>query len=237
MRRRGIGIAVGIAAAGLTIGLAGPAGAVPSGSASGIGVNLTTPVGNQAISPTPSVHLPPGGTVSVGSLSVPGVLSAGVLNASSHQTSPTGAASSASVADLNALPGVASLSATVVGSACTADASGTAGNSSIVSGSVAGTPLNVSPSPNTTVTVPGVGSVVLNEQQASAGGITVRAIHARIATLGGVQADIPVAVSVCDSGLGAGGGAGGSAGGVGATRAVRAAPAASASGANPPLTG
>jgi hypothetical protein len=237
MHRRGIGIAAAIAVAGLTVGLAGPAVAAPSGSASGIGVSLTTPVGNQAIPPTPSVHLPPGGTVSVGSLSVPSVLSAGVLNASSHQTSPTGAASSASVANLNALPGIAALSATLVSSACTADTSGTAGNSSIVNGSVAGTPLNVSPSPNTTVTVVGVGSVVLNEQQASNGGITVRAIHASIATPGGVDADIPVAVSVCDSGLGAGSGAGGGGGRVGATRAVSVAPAAAASGANPPLTG
>jgi hypothetical protein len=189
-----------VAAAALGVWGSGTAAAEPTGEASGVGADVVTPVTSVVLPLTPLVTLPPGGQASIGSLNVPGALTAGVLNAQSQATG-SGATSSASVANLLALAGVAPLTADVVSSSCTSDASGVSGTSAIANGSFAGTPLAVSPSPNTTVGVPPLGAVVLNEQQQSGSAITVRAIHATVDTPLGVSADIPVATSTCDSGL------------------------------------
>jgi hypothetical protein len=197
-----------IAAAGATAAafgiLGGVASAAPSGDASGAGATVTTPITNVVLPPTPRVVLPPGGSVSVGSLGVPGVLSTGILNAASNATSASGVASSASVAGVSALPGVAPLTADLISSSCAGDSSGSSGTSSITNGSFAGTPLAVSPNPNSTVAVPPLGSVVLNEQKRSGSAIQVTAVHATVNTPLGVSADIPLATSTCDpSGSGA----------------------------------
>jgi hypothetical protein len=212
---------------------AGTAGAAPSGSGSGLSLNVTGPIPVN-VPPIPLVTLPPGGSTTVAGVSVPGVLSAGVLNAASQATGPNGAASSASVANLSALPAVAPITATAVSSSCASDPSGTSGTSSIVNGVVLGSPVAVSPAPNSSLTVPAVGTVILNEQQTSGSQITVRAIHAIIATPLGVGANLPVATSVCDSGLnspGSGSGVGGR------SVAVSQATAAAATSANPTLAG
>jgi hypothetical protein len=217
--------------------VAGTAGAAPSGSGSGLSLNVTGPIPVN-VPPIPLVTLPPGGSTTVAGVSVPGVLSAGVLNAASTQTGPNGAASSASVANLAALPAVAPITATAVSSSCTSDPSGTSGTSSIVNGVVLGSPVAVSPAPNSSLTVPAVGTVILNEQQTSGSQITVRAIHAIIATPLGIGANLPVATSVCDSGLNSpGSGSGSGSGSGGRAVAVGQATAAAATAANPTLAG
>jgi hypothetical protein len=199
-RQRRIITSAMVAATALGVWGSGTAVAEPTGEASGIGAEVVTPVTSVVVPLTPFVALPPGGQVSIGSLNAPGALTAGVLNAQTQATG-SGAVSSASVANLVALAGVAPLTADLVSSSCTSDASGASGTSSIANGSFNGTPLAVSPTPNTTVGVPPVGTVVLNEQQRSGSAITVTAIHATVDTPLGVDADIPVATSTCDSGL------------------------------------
>ena len=236
MRVRTTRVLAGLAAAGTAMALwAGTAGAAPSGG-SGLSLNVTGPIPVN-VPPIPLVTLPPGGSTTVAGVSVPGVLSAGVLNAASTATGPNGAASSASVANLSALPAVAPITATAVSSSCASDPSGTSGTSSIVNGVVLGTPVAVSPAPNSSLTVPAVGTVILNEQQTSGSQITVRAIHAIIATPLGIGANLPVATSVCDSGLNSPGSGSGSGSGGGRAVAVSQATAAAATSANPTLAG
>jgi hypothetical protein len=197
-------LVVVIAITGASLGLlAGTAGAEPSGGAEGISGDLLTPITTVSLPPLPVVNLPPGGSTSVAGVDVTPLLSAGVLNAASQQTSPNGSASSASVAGVSALPGVADLVADVVSSECAADGSSVAGSSAIANGSVAGTPLAVSPNPNSSVAVPLVGTITLNQQQTTATGISVRAIHLVVDTPLGVSADVPIATSVCSSVAGA----------------------------------
>jgi hypothetical protein len=201
MRRRQRQIITSAVVAATSLGVwGGTAAAEPTGEASGVGADVVTPVTSIVLPLTPFVILPPGGQASIGSLDVPGALTTGLLNAQTQSTG-SGVTSSASVANLVALAGVAPLTADLVSSACTSDASGVSGTSTIANGSFAGTPLAASPSPNTTVGVPPLGTVVLNEQQQSGSAITVRAIHATVDTPAGVDADIPVATSTCDSGL------------------------------------
>ena len=231
MNGRTARVLAGLATAGMAIGVwAGTAGAAPSGSGSGLSLNVTgpAPVNVPAI---PLVTLPPGGSTSVLGVSVPGTLSTGVLNAASMATGASGATSSASVANVSALPSVAPISASAVSSSCTSDPSGTSGTSSIVNGSALGTPVAVSPTPNSSVSVPLVGTVLLNEQHTSGSQISVTAIHAIIATPLGVGANLPVATSICDSGLASPGTTGAT------TVAANQAGAASATTANPTLAG
>lgn len=204
MKFRAQHVVVAIAVAGASFGLlAGSAGAEPSGGAEGISGELLTPITNVSLPPLPIVNLPPGGSTSVAGVDVAPLVSTGILNAASEQTSPTGAASSASVAGVSALPGVADLVADLISSECSADGSNVSGSSAIAGGTVAGTPLAVSPNPNSSVAVPLVGTVTLNEQQTTATGISVRAVHLVVNTPLGVSADVPIATSVCSSVAGA----------------------------------
>ncbi len=201
-------IIVAIGAAGAAVGLvAGPAAAQtePSGSATGLEGLLETPITDVTLPPTPFVELPPGGEDDIPGIDVPGLASADLLQVESNQTGPNGSESSAQVAGLSALPGVADVTGDLIASACSADPSGNEATSTILGGSAAGTPLGVSPDPNTTVAVPGVGSVTLNEQTTNGSETTVRAIRVLVDTPLGVGADLSVSTSVCDSGLGGGG--------------------------------
>jgi hypothetical protein len=205
-RARTIVLAIGVAGAAVGL-MAGPATAQtePSGSASGVEGALETPITDITLPPIPFVELPPGGENSLPGLDVPGLVSTDLMQVESNETAGNGAQSSAQVAGLSALPGVADVTGELISSACLSDASGTEAESTILGGSAAGTPLSVSPDPNTSVDVPGVGSVTLNEQTTNGSETTVRAIHVVVDTALGVSADLAVATSVCDSGLGGGG--------------------------------
>jgi hypothetical protein len=203
-------IAVVLGVAGVAVGLvAGPANAEePSGSATGLEGLLETPILDLQLPPIPLVTLPPGGSEEVLDLSVPPLAAADVLQATSEQTGPNSSESSASVAGVSAIedvlpvPGVL---AGVVTSACSASPSGNTAESAIVDGSALGVPLAVSPDPNTTISVPMIGSITLNEQTTNGTETTVSAVHVVVDTALGVGADIAIATSVCDSGIGGGG--------------------------------
>jgi hypothetical protein len=115
------------------------------------------------------------------SANVPGVLAADVLVASTSGSSGT-ANSSASLANVTVLPGhAAELRVSFVRSETHATCEGLTGNSEIVGLQFAGQTVTVTGQPNQTVTIPGVATLIINEQtQANNGNhheITVNAIH------------------------------------------------------------
>jgi hypothetical protein len=157
---------------------------VDSGGAAGVQADVDTLAGPVNIPPTPSVNTPPGGgsaQQSVTNLSVPGVASASVLSATTDGTVGPGGSVSSSADVVDASAGDDVVTADVIHSECLSDESGSSGSSSLVDASVAGNPVAVSPPPNTTIPVPSVGTVTLNEQQTSDGpastGIVVNAVH------------------------------------------------------------
>jgi hypothetical protein len=159
--------------------------------------------------PLPSVTMtsPPGGlgpfSQSALSASVPGLLTAGVLNASTqggNLGSHAGfATSSASVANVNALLG--RITATVIGSTCKSNGDGSTGSSTLTNLNVLGVAVNAATAPNTTITLPTVGRVIINEQIRPTNGptttsIIVRAIHVELDGILG-SGDVIIAESRC----------------------------------------
>ncbi len=158
---------------------------------------------------TPTVSLPSTGggpfTDSVASVNLTGILSTGVLDISTaggNLNSHAGyATSSASVADVDVLSGV--LTADVIASTCTSNGDGSSASTTLTNASVSGgSALAVNPAPNTVVTLPGVGTITLNEQTGtdvvgSISTITVTAIHVHLT---GVLAsgDVYISRSVCE---------------------------------------
>jgi hypothetical protein len=176
-----------------------------SGGAFGESVDVTTVLGVHVTSgPISTVTLPSGGggpfTQSVLSVSVPNVLSTGVLNVSTQGTlgASGGSSSSADVAGVSALGGA--LTATAIRSSCTVGPNSSSGSTTLVGATLGGLPVALNPAPNTTLTVPGVGSVTLNEQIPTGGAgnysLTVNAIHVHLAGPLG-NGDIIISQSRC----------------------------------------
>ncbi len=191
----------------LAFAMGGTAGAQvdqDNGGASGLSASLNLPiVGTVNIPPTPNVNLPPlGGSVheNVVSLDVPHVVSAAVLDVQSNGTTGPGGSvtSAADVATANVLEDT--VTADVVHSDCLSDESGSSGNSALVDASVAGNPIEVSPPANTSIPVPAVGTVILNEQQESnapgSTSIVVNAVHVALDGIAGTG-DVIVSQSRC----------------------------------------
>ena len=157
-----------------------------------------------AIPPTPTVALsadetsPPSalgpftGTAATTSLSAfPGLFSTGALSVSTSAGNLAGenhagrVEARAMVQNVNAGAGMAT--ATSITSACAADGDGSTGTTMIEGGVLNGQPFaNGTPTPNTVIDVPGIGTVTLNEQVrsdvAGSASITVNAVHARYAS-------------------------------------------------------
>ena len=144
------------------------------------GTFAATPLGSLAS--TPVVTLPADGGMATGEEAGVGVT--GVLQAEGLATVTTGvigenassAQSLATASDVNILNGVVTATG-VIAVACSASngiqATSTDAGSTIVDLVVAGVPMGVvSPAPNTTINVPALGTVILNEQVASGGGVT-----------------------------------------------------------------
>ncbi len=185
------------------------------GSAYGESVNVTTLPGSPLATPVtsgplPLVTLPPSGASQTKQglgvmvpMTSPQVLAAGVLNVMTSRTVRTNrhlssTQSSANVANV-VIGGTAGLRASAVTSSCTADGNGARGTSEILGSNQPG--LAVSPPPNTTIPVMGLGSVTFNEQikSQSAGNfaaITVNAIHVHLASPL-AKGDVIIAQSVC----------------------------------------
>ena len=197
---------------GLTTGNAwnfAPANSV-SGEAFGVSVNAA----GVRVGPTPHVVLPSdGGMVSdqLLNITVPNVAASttlGVVTTGSIGPNTASAQSSATVEQVNLLKGAVAAQLVVAMSNSTADGStakSTAEGSTLIGLSINGsTPVDVTPSPNTTIPIPG-GAVILNEQILEGDGvhtsaITVNMIHATLhdPLTGAITADIIVASAHSD---------------------------------------
>jgi hypothetical protein len=190
-----------------------------SGSAYGESVNVSQLLGLVHLTsgplPTPVVLAPNGSSStppspeSALSASVPGLLSVGVLNASTQgdfagtPAALMGSQSSASVVNVDIGPLSAPvIHADVVSSSCASNASGSTGTASVVNLAIAGmSVINGTIPANTSIPLSGIGTIFLDEQTTSsspAGSrITVNAIHVALnGALG--NGDIIVSQSHCD---------------------------------------
>jgi IPT/TIG domain len=183
----------------LSVAPAGPTAADVTGdTASAYGVQVA---GLVSLAATPSVTTP-GQSATLASLSLPGVLTTGVLSVqttSSAVPGPDGKVTgSAQVAGVNLVAGA--LTATAVSTTCSSAASGSSAQTTITGLEVAGVPVTLPATipVNFGLTVPGLGTVELNHQVRTdaLGGtsITVDGLYAQL--LGGLST-ITVAHSAC----------------------------------------
>jgi hypothetical protein len=148
----------------------------------------------------------------VASVSIPGVLTTGAVNSTGDTIGTATSNESTTTADVHGislLAGLITSDEVTAVSATTHDSGGfhvSAAGSSLVNLVVAGVPILVVPPPNTTIPLPGVGSVVLNEQiqhiGATAASLTVNMIHLTItASLPGIAPGTQVVVAHATSDL------------------------------------
>src|SRR5436189_1031535 len=180
-----------------------------SGEAFGVSVNAA----GVTVGPTPHVVLPPdGGMVSdqLLNISVPNAAASttlGVVTTGSIGPNTASAQSSASVENVNLLNGLITSRIVVAMSSSTADgstATSTSEGSTLIGLSVNGSlPTDVTPPPNTRISIPGA-TVILNEQIASGDGVhtsalTVNMIHVVLNDpTGAITGDIIVASAHSD---------------------------------------
>lgn len=189
------GIAVGATAAAVMLIAAPAAMAAPSTSSpEGIGIQST---GAVSIGPTPDATSANPTPADVASVGVNPLFTANAVHAA-----VSGNTTTASVAGLTALSGApVAVSSGAISSTCTANADGTfTESSSIANLAIDALTIPANPGPNTTLAIPGVGSVTLNEQVAGPvpGSVTVTAVHIHLnATLISPAQDIYIASSTC----------------------------------------
>ena len=198
-----------LAAIGLLVGATSAHSNSVSGEAFGISVNAA----GVTVGPTPHVVLPPdGGMVSdqLLNISVPNAAASttlGVVTTGSIGPNTASAQSSASVENVNLLNGLVTSRIVVAMSSSTADgstATSTSEGSTLIGLSINGSPpTDVTPPPNTRISLPGV-TVILNEQIASGDGVhtsalTVNMIHVVLNDpTGAITGDIIVASAHSD---------------------------------------
>jgi hypothetical protein len=204
-----IGLLVGLTTANAPAWNFAPPNSV-SGEAFGISVNAA----GITVGPTPHVVLPPdGGMVrdQLLSVAVPNVAASttlGVVTTGSIGPNTASAQSSATVEQVNLLNGTVAAQLVVAMSSSTANgstATSTAEGSTLIGLSINGSPpVDVTPSPNTTIPIPG-GAVILNEQipegdGVHTSGLTVNMIHVMLRDLvtGTITADIIVSSAHSD---------------------------------------
>lgn len=159
-----------------------------------------------AVSPTPLSTYPPGGTQTVVGLNA-GPFATNSTLTSTTAGDPTAGTSSASatVDQLNLNLGVATGAVTGVNATCNATPSGATGSGTITGGSLTAPllpplTLTANAAPNTALSIPGVLSVVLNEQSTDSNGVlTVNAVH--ITLLGGTGGDVIIGHAQCGGAL------------------------------------
>jgi hypothetical protein len=206
---------VSLAAVGLLIGVAtenarawqfAPANSV-SGEAFGVSLNAAA----IRVGPTPHVVLPPSGGMvreTLLSVAVPNFAASNtleVVTTGSIGPATASAQSSATVELANLLNGLVTAQLVVALSSSTGDgstATSTAQGSTLIGLVINGMALgDVTPPPNTTIPIPGVGTVILNEQIFEGDGVqtsalTVNMIH--VVLNGEITADIIVASAHSD---------------------------------------
>ncbi|MFG2916137.1 choice-of-anchor P family protein [Kitasatospora sp. NPDC048298] len=177
-------VLAGTALAVAALSVASPAfAALPAPVAEAYVVSTEALGGMVAVAPSPESTYPSGGTQTLVGLDIGPVATNSTLTATTAGNPADGTASASATVDKLGLDlGVASVSLTGVNSTCTATPTGATGSGLIAGGSVsvAGIPTNLQANApaNTRVSIPLVGSIVLNEQTTDANGVlTVNAVH------------------------------------------------------------
>ena len=200
----------GLAAIGLLTGATSALSNSVSGEAFGVSVDAAGVV----VGPTPHVVLPPdGGMVSdrLLRIAVPNLASSATLEVVTTGSIGPGSASaqsSATVEGVNLLNGLVTAQLVVAMSSSTADgarATSTGEGSALIGLRInGGAPADVTPAPNTRISIPG-GTLILNEQIASGDGVhvsalTVNMIHVVLQDplTGAIQANIIVSSAHSD---------------------------------------
>jgi hypothetical protein len=155
-----------------------------------------------AVPPTPTSTYAPGGTTTTLGLNVGPIATNATLTAKTTGDPSTGdATASATVENLGVNLGVATVALTGINSTCSATPDGATGSGLIAGGSVKlpilpAITLAANAAPNTTVSVPGIATIVLNQQSTDANGVlTVNAVH--ITLLGGAGANVIIGHASC----------------------------------------
>ncbi|MFE2109832.1 choice-of-anchor P family protein [Kitasatospora sp. NPDC059463] len=174
-------------AAGLLTSVAGPAyAALTSPEANAYVVSADAFGSLAAVPPTPTSTYPPGGTSTLIGLTAGPFATDSTLTATTAGDPTTGTSSASATVDSLGIDFGALGSATLTGvnSTCNATPSGATGNGTIAAGTVTlpfplpPVTLQANAPQNTTVSIPGIGQVVLNEQSTDADGVlTVNAVH------------------------------------------------------------
>jgi len=177
-------VLAGSALAAGVLSAAAPAyAALPAPKADAYVVSSEALSGAIAVAPTPHSTYPSGGTQTLVGLDLGAFTSTSVLSAKTEGNPADGTSSaSAAVDKLGVDLGVASVSLTGIESTCEATPTGAKGSGLIAGGSISvlGIPTNLQANApaNTKVSIPAVGSIVLNEQTTDADGVmTVNAVH------------------------------------------------------------
>jgi hypothetical protein len=197
----------------LSLGLANAAYAdvtTVKGSAYGVSASLRTLLGPlAAIAPTPTVTLPATGSngplihQSTTPINLPGLLHTGAINVATAGTlGASGQVQSGTevhgivVADL--------LQIDSVGVECTSNATGSTAKTIVGNVALAGQKVAVVTLPNTTVNVPGVGVLHINEQAVTGSGastsITVTGVRLTLNALGLAGGEVIIGRAVCGVG-------------------------------------
>jgi hypothetical protein len=188
----------------VTILCAPAAAGVTSVGGGAFGASLS---GVVTVLPSPSVDLPSTGggpfQATQASVNVVDLLSTGVLNVSTQGSLASGVVdSSADVANVSVQPML--LAAEAVQSSCSMNGSTPVGSSTLTNATLAGVDLPSVPTPNVTITVLGLGYIVLNEQLPDTtpgmNGMTVNAIHVFLHPgVLGLEQEITIAQSRCSA--------------------------------------
>ncbi len=181
-------------AGGILAAAAGPAAAASPNEAYG-----AQATGAVSVSPVAEATYPGTSPVTLGSISAGSLLSSGLVTDTADATS-----ASSTIANPSAGLGTGvNLTATAVTSSCSFDpnTATVSGTSSIANGNVStlGLPIALASNaaPNTTVSVPSVGTITLNRQTTAADGtLTVDAVYVQLA--GGTQT-LTIGESVCNA--------------------------------------
>lgn len=212
-----------VVAAALTTGAWAAAGADGGGTATGgtatgsaVALRVTSSLLGDVPLPVPAVASgtatdPEAGfgplSVTAGPVGLPGVLSVLQLGAGTSGTTAAGGATATSEADVQGLTVASGLvTGAGVSSTCQAGPASSSGSSRLAAVTLGSLALPLAPAPNTALGIPGIATVVVNEQVPidvpGGSGIDVRALHVEVLPVspGAATLDVVVGESRCSAG-------------------------------------
>ena len=174
-----------------------------TGRAFGAAATLISPLGNLTVPPNPDTGFVSttmaSTTTTPCTASLAGPVSAHVLCANVTTTlGPPTSKATASIADATVGTGLTPLiQLTTIAASSTTSCAGSVGNATVATLKINGMPIAVAPGPNTVIPLPG-GSIIINEQIASAGTLTVNAVHVHLKEDGLLTVDVILASATSD---------------------------------------